>query len=407
VDNELDIVIGGGYTYLITANGRLDNLYNIAVRTTDDSKGDRLALGGTYVDGALTRTYIIATGNIIVHGGYIYVLIAKTASTSTIYKLQWDGTSLNEISSAAGPPKGIGIYFDLWGNLVVVNQDYGSHQEDLLWYYDTDLAYVSKLDGLHDSMLLAWDAVVGGAYFTGGVASYGELGTPVTPGTPATIATGLGPNSVCTIPGSAEDEVWLIIYRVIDGSGVRFLEQMQPRDVVDQEDQWFVDSALDYDDDDTAVSTVSGLDHLEGETVQVFADGANFGTQTVTSGTITLSESANRIIVGLPFRYTLKPMRFDLDIDGGTKGSLKGFKEVVLSLYNTLGVHYGVDVDHLFRIDFRTTEPYGSPPSLYSGDKVVVHDGSFNVEDSIIITDNGPFPCVVRAIIPRIHSIGR
>ena len=152
---------------------------------------------------------------------------------------------------------------------------------------------------------------------------------------------------------------------------------------------------------------MSGLDHLEGETVQIYADGANFGTATVTDGAITFAEAANRIIVGLPFRYTLKPMRFDIAIDGGTKGSLKGFKEVVLSLYETLGVHYGVDVDHLFRIDFRTEEAYGSPPALYSGDKVVVHDGSFSVEDSIIITDNGPFPCVVRAIIPRLHSIGR
>lgn len=219
-------------------------------------------------------------------------------------------------------------------------------------------------------------------------------------------SSGLGPNSVACIPGSTEDEVWLVVVRVIGGSIVRFVEQMQPRNVDDQEDQWFVDSGLDYDG--AATSTFSGLDHLEGEEVAILAGGAVYTRQTVSSGSITLPESTTRAIVGLPFRHILKPMRFDLSVPGGnTKGSLKTFKELVISFYRAGNVYYGVDEDHLHRINFRTEEAYGSPPALYTGDMVVTHEGGFSVEDSIIVTSDDPVPCTVRALVPRIDISGR
>jgi hypothetical protein len=129
--------------------------------------------------------------------------------------------------------------------------------------------------------------------------------------------------------------------------------------------------------------------------------------QTVTSGAITLTEAASRVIVGLPFRYELKPMRFDLQVDGTTKGSLKRIAEVVISFYRTLNAEYGTDTDNLFNIDWRTEEAYGSPPALFTGDKVVAHEGGFSVEDEFVITGNDPMPCVVRAIVPRIEVVGR
>lgn len=211
--------------------------------------------------------------------------------------------------------------------------------------------------------------------------------------------------SVAVIPGSTEDEVWMICQRSIGGSDVRYVEQMQPRYVADQEDQWFVDCAAEYDS--TATTTMDGLDHLEGEEVTVLADGAAVPAQTVDGGEITLDDSASRIIAGLPYRYQLKPMRFDLQMDGTTKGSLKKIPEVVVSFYKTLNAEYGIDTDNLFNIDWRTEETYGTPPALFTGDKVVAHEGGFDVDDSFVITDDGPFPCTVRAIVPRIESIGR
>jgi hypothetical protein len=211
--------------------------------------------------------------------------------------------------------------------------------------------------------------------------------------------------SVARIPGSTEDEVWIVTLRSLDSSSVYCLEQMQPRKVSAQDDKWFVDCGLEYDS--TATSTITGLDHLDAEECVVFGDGAVFARNTPVSGSITLAETALHVIAGLPFRYKLKPMRFDLQIDGGTKGSVKRIPEIVVSLYEALNMEYGVDTDNLFNIDFRTDEVYGTAPALFTGDKVLAHEGGYDAEDSILLTSDDPCPCTVRCIVPRIKSVGK
>lgn len=109
-----------------------------------------------------------------------------------------------------------------------------------------------------------------------------------------------------------------------------------------------------------------------------------------------------KAIVGLPFRYELKPMRLDTQTQSGsTKGSIKKFSEVVISFYNTLNAQYGKDTDNLHDIT------WPSSTELYTGDRVVVADGGFGVEDDFVISGNDPMPCTVRAIIPRMEQTGR
>jgi hypothetical protein len=218
---------------------------------------------------------------------------------------------------------------------------------------------------------------------------------------------GLGVVSIATIPSADEDEIWLIAYRYINGQLVRYLEQMQPRDWGDDdEDQWFVDSGLDYDS--TAATVFSGFDHLEGEEVAILADGAVVENQTVTNGTITLDDAASRVIAGLPFRYKLKPMRLDLTGAGGTtQTAIKNIAEIVVSFYKSNMVEYGTDVDNLFKIAWRTTESHGSPPELFTGNKLLNPEGGFDPEDGLILTGNAPVNCTIRALIPRIQITGR
>jgi hypothetical protein len=217
----------------------------------------------------------------------------------------------------------------------------------------------------------------------------------------------LGANSIAFIPSTSEDEGWLTVSRVINGQVKRYLEQMQPRDFGDQEDAFFVDSGLSYNG--AAADAFSGLDHFEGETVIILGDGAAFGSQVVSGGSVTIANEVTKAVIGLPFTYKLKPMRFDLTTEKGTtKGSIKRISEIVVSFYETLNAQYGKDEDNL--LDFpgwRTTEAYGSPPALYTGDKVAAHEGGYDPEDSVLIMGSGPFPCTIRAIIPRVKVTGR
>lgn len=216
----------------------------------------------------------------------------------------------------------------------------------------------------------------------------------------------LGANSIAVIPSISEDEVWLTVSRVINGEVKRYLEQMQPRDFGDQEDAFFMDSGLSYDD--VPADEFSGLDHLEGETVIILGDGAAFGSQVVSGGAVTISNEVSKAAIGLDSTYKLKPMRFDLTTQKGTtKGSIKRIPEIVVSFFETLNAQYGRDEDHLFTIDWRKEEAYDSPPALYTGDKELSHEGGYDPEDSVLIMGSGPFPCTVRAIIPRLEVTGR
>lgn len=215
----------------------------------------------------------------------------------------------------------------------------------------------------------------------------------------------LGANSVTVIPGAKEDEVWVTVGRVIEGVRVGMIERMKPRNFgPDQEDAFFVDSGLTYDS--TATTTLTGLDHLEGETVAILGDGAVFPTQTVNDGTVTLAESVSVAQVGLPFTYTLKPMRMDQAETGNTKGSVKQINEVVVSFLQTLNAKYG-DGTRVREFKWDKIETYGTPPALFSGDKKAASVGGFSVEDPIEITGSDPVPCTVRAIILRIDKTGR
>jgi len=53
--------------------------------------------------------------------------------------------------------------------------------------------------------------------------------------------------SVASIPGDTEDEVWLIVKRTINGATKRYIERMSTRHFGNKEDAFFVDSGLTWD----------------------------------------------------------------------------------------------------------------------------------------------------------------
>lgn len=58
----------------------------------------------------------------------------------------------------------------------------------------------------------------------------------------------------------------------------------------------------------TAKTQWSGLDHLEGRTVQVLADSAVAADAVVASGAVTLAEAASIVQIGLPFTHVIEPL---------------------------------------------------------------------------------------------------
>jgi len=215
---------------------------------------------------------------------------------------------------------------------------------------------------------------------------------------------------------TGQDEVWLFVKRTINGSVKRYIERLNPIELDPDavEDCQYLDCSMTYEGEPT--TTISGLDHLIGETVSILADGYVLDNQVVTSeGTITLETAASKVVVGLP--YTSKLTTLDLQFafqNGTTKGRKIKIPELNLDFYNTgSGVKFGPDDDNLIEIDFsQSSDPADEPTPLFSGiwprqERGMPFVSDWQKEISVTITQDSPLPLVIRSIIPKVLVEGK
>jgi len=213
--------------------------------------------------------------------------------------------------------------------------------------------------------------------------------------------------SVASISGIlTEDEVWVIVKRTINGATKRYVECFSDFDFdeTDANDFKFLDSHLSYSG--SATTTLSGLSHLEGQTVSILADGAAHANKTVNgSGQITLDRSVTKACVGLSYDSILQTMRIEGGAAEGTsQGKTKRISKVVLRLFETVGVKVGPSLTNLETIPFRTTSSLLSNPvdTLLSGDKEIEFNDDYNSDGFIFIKQDQPLPCSILAIYPTL-----
>lgn len=209
--------------------------------------------------------------------------------------------------------------------------------------------------------------------------------------------------SIATIYGSGEDEVWVVVNRTIGGTTKRYIERFNPVEWTAKEDGFFVDSGLSYSG--AAVGTFAGLDHLEGKTVSILGDGAVFPDQVVVGGAVTLpdGEEVVKAHIGLPFTTIIEPMRLDVDnIVGVTQGQTKRISELNLRFLNTLGCKAGDRLTTLRTLSFRDTAMrMDESPPLFTGDKQYEFDGDFEYDVPLFIVQDQPLPMTLLAIVIR------
>ena len=212
--------------------------------------------------------------------------------------------------------------------------------------------------------------------------------------------------SVSSIHGTLnEDEVWVIVKRVIDGSTKRYIECFSDFDF-DETDSTafkFLDSHLSYSGSST--SSLSGLSHLEGQTVSILANGAAHANKIVSSGSITLDRACTTACIGLAYNSVLQTMRIEGGAAEGTsQGKTKRISKVVLRLFETVGVKVGPSLNNLETVPFRTTSSLLSSPvdTLLAGDKEIEFRDDYNSDGFIFVKQDQPLPCSVLAIYPTL-----
>jgi hypothetical protein len=163
----------------------------------------------------------------------------------------------------------------------------------------------------------------------------------------------------------------------------RYIEYMDPAIKVD--------SGLTYSG--PCVSEVSGLDHLDGKTVDILADGVVYDRAVVTDGEVTINPAASQVVVGLPYTATFTTVKPNFNQASGTIAGLpKKWAELFVSFYLTSTVSVNGEI-----IDFRPAGlPLGAEIPLWTGEKRVSQLG-WN-DGKIVIEHSEPRPCTILGI---------
>jgi hypothetical protein len=207
--------------------------------------------------------------------------------------------------------------------------------------------------------------------------------------------------SVCNIGGSTEDK----LYAVIERGGQYYVEIMESRDKsTNVEDQFFVDSGITYEGEPT--DEISGLEHLEGYTVAILADGNVLPQQTVENGKVLLGNKYKKVHVGLPIDAEIKTLPIDFTAQDGTYLSRKKrIAAVTLLLKDSRGGLFGMKENELNEFKWRSNEAYGEPIGLQTGKfKVTIKSATYDETQQIIIKQPDPLPMTVLSLIPEIEG---
>jgi len=201
--------------------------------------------------------------------------------------------------------------------------------------------------------------------------------------------------SVCSISEDGEDRVYLIVERVVNGTTRTFVERMARHLWDDLTQAVYLDCAVSGSVG-SPVSTFTGLDHLNGETISGLVDGAVYTGLVVSGGSVTLpnGRTGTNAVFGLPYQVDVEtlPLRINTQSIGSNAGRRQQVGEIVLTLADTSLIEAGIDADHLFTVKQRRDEAYGSPTGLMTGDYLMSADNKVGDKAGVYIRQNAPLP---------------
>jgi hypothetical protein len=144
-----------------------------------------------------------------------------------------------------------------------------------------------------------------------------------------------------------------------------------------------------------ARNVISGLSWLEGETVNILADGAVHPQRRVSSGAITLDSPAAVVQVGLPITADVQTLPLAIQVEGFGQGRMKNVNQVFLRVSDSSGVFVGPSLNLLTQYKQRTTEAYGSAPDLKSEELRMSVSPAWGDSAQIWVRQSDPLPITI------------
>lgn len=202
--------------------------------------------------------------------------------------------------------------------------------------------------------------------------------------------------------------VYLAVKRDINSSTKRYIERIDaiPKYSTPIEDYVLLDSAGIYDDSAVTNVPATTFDHLNGETVAVYADGVHVGDKTISGGvfTVALDTAASKIYAGYKYNSDVEIFRpvESFPSFGTTEGSLKRNISVVTQFSNTYGGQVGSSASSLDPIKYES-----DTPSLITDELETSIEDESKRDATLLIRADEPYPMDITAVIRRTDFVAR
>jgi len=222
--------------------------------------------------------------------------------------------------------------------------------------------------------------------------------------------------SISSIPSAAtnQDTLWMVVRRTINGVTKRYIEKLMRFWDFDStiSSAHYVDCGLRYVG--PALTTLYGLQHLEGKPVVGLVDNIPFGPVTVTNGRITLPYEGTNIVVGMDFDSYGETSNIEAGAaDGTAQGKTKRAHNCVVVLWNSaygeIG-RYNEDRDQYEYREVEYKENFDTMP-VPALQSVITEPmdlpAGYGKRGSIAFRRTKPLPFNVIAILPQMFTQDR
>ena len=213
------------------------------------------------------------------------------------------------------------------------------------------------------------------------------------------------------IAGTLDDQVYYVVRRTINGATVRYLEKWAQEIDCRGDKQLckLADAHITYSGAATAV--ITGLSHLEGQPVVVWADGADVGTDdtvvpwaqryTVSGGQITLATAASNVVVGLGYSSQFQSSKL---------GNLNGVSPLnqqkkthhvglILADMHPRGLQFGPSFDYLDDMPLIEDGTLVGTATVTDYDQNFIEfPGTWTTDSRVCLQGQAPRPCTVVAV---------
>ena len=153
------------------------------------------------------------------------------------------------------------------------------------------------------------------------------------------------------------------------------------------------------------VSEISGIYHLEGETVSILADGNVLPSKVVSDGTVDLGKPYAKIHLGLAYESLLELLDIDIaELGNSSFSKPKSVSEVDISFVNSRGGFLANDANSTFyEIVQRKVSDGDNPIPLQTGRQRISISPKTDTTGHLAFKQTDPLPFTITSIKPKVN----